>query len=223
MSGHATPELLSAYLDDQLAPHQAVGLRRHLAECDACRRHLDSLHRVVAGLRGIERVAPPPVLDQLVQRRVALEEPPVGLLARVEARLDRFQTIQSSVGAIFAVVLALAAMVYFLAEGVERYEQKRIPVLVLPAVEEIESEESGGQSSVKDGDLGAEVMAESRREPLDEGPMQGLLTGADRIHLEVDPEIRVLSREVLELAREVAEMSSAAAPARGRTGDGTAD
>ena len=79
---HAGAELLSAYLDGEVAREQRSGVENHLEECSLCRLQLDGLRRVAATLRRLERAAPPPVLDVLVRRRIALDEAPKGIASR---------------------------------------------------------------------------------------------------------------------------------------------
>jgi hypothetical protein len=54
-----TRELLSEYLDDALSVDVKVRLEDHLAGCPACAEDLESLRRVVAGVRGLGKVAAP--------------------------------------------------------------------------------------------------------------------------------------------------------------------
>lgn len=46
-------ELLSPYLDDEIAPKDRRRLSRHIAECSSCRRLLTNLTRTVDGLRRV--------------------------------------------------------------------------------------------------------------------------------------------------------------------------
>lgn len=129
MTAHATAETLSSYLDGELASPARAAVERHLADCPGCRTRLDSLRRVVDTLRRIERAAPPPTLAQHVQRRVALVGGPGGLVGRLEERMRRLP-IASSLGTSFAVVLALAAILYMFAHGLDRRDDRPVPVVV---------------------------------------------------------------------------------------------
>lgn len=86
MSGHASAELLSAYLDDGLEPRRAERLEVHLEECDRCRTELEGLRRVVLHLQAVEREAPPPALGYAVRRRVASEHVSGSLSERLQMR-----------------------------------------------------------------------------------------------------------------------------------------
>lgn len=166
MSRHATAEVLSAYLDDELSGEQGRRLADHLEECDACRARLDSLDRVVSTLRRVERAAPPPVLEQYVQRRIALAGRPAGRLERLEERL-RSVPQSSSVFFTFALVTALAVLLYFFAHGVDRSQRPRTALVVATAPQaEIppgERREAAGRTFEWTGEVWLEEGLERRR------------------------------------------------------------
>lgn len=130
MSRHATAEVLSAFLDEELDRPEEQRLEDHLATCQRCRHDLGSLRRVVTSVRRLERMAPPPVLAQNVQRHIALSGSPASPLEWMEQRLGRIHS-SSSIFFTFALVTTLAVLLYFFAEGVERAGQPRT-ALVLP-------------------------------------------------------------------------------------------
>jgi len=130
MSAHVTTERLSAYLDRELPDRRAQEVERHLEDCSHCRRNLDSLSRVVHRLQGLERAAPPPLLAGDVARRVALEGRPRTLVERLESRLTG-KPLQSQIFNSFALVMALAGIVYVFAFGLDLIERKRTPVRVV--------------------------------------------------------------------------------------------
>jgi len=68
MSTHATTERLSAYLDRQLPTAESREVEDHLADCPVCRQRFAGMRNVVASLRHLERMAPPPTLGGLVAR-----------------------------------------------------------------------------------------------------------------------------------------------------------
>jgi hypothetical protein len=129
MTAHASAEILSAYLDDELAEGERRETERHLAACPDCRARLDSLGRVVGTLKRLERAAPPAALPQLVQRRIALTGARPSYLERLEERLQGLG-LTSPLAASFALVLALAAMLYLFAHGLERRERRGVPIVV---------------------------------------------------------------------------------------------
>jgi anti-sigma factor RsiW len=129
MSRHATAEVLSAYLDDELGDAASRRLADHLEGCDDCRARLSSLRRVVNGLRRLERTAPPPVLAQEVERRLALSGRPAGRFERLEERL-RGLPQSSSVFFTFALVVALAWLLFLFAHGVDRSQRPRTALVL---------------------------------------------------------------------------------------------
>lgn len=129
-SSHISLERLSSYIDSELSATEASALERHLEECASCQDDLRSLRRVIDGLRSLERAAPPSVLAQQVERRVALERPPRGLVQRLEAQLGRRSKVDSGLALGFALVLALAAIVYLFADAVDRRQQRQVPIVV---------------------------------------------------------------------------------------------
>jgi len=129
VSAHLPIESLSAYLDRELPRSRAEAVESHLDDCPRCRAHLKSLSRVVDRLQGLERVAPPPLLAGDVARRVTLERRPRTLVERLESGLTG-QPFQSQILNTFALVMALAAMVYVFAVGLDHLERKKIPVVM---------------------------------------------------------------------------------------------
>jgi anti-sigma factor (TIGR02949 family) len=69
-SGHVI-DLLSSYIDGEVSDGERERIGRHLAECDACRRHLGSLQGVVAMVKSVPAVAAPPDLRARVLADIA--------------------------------------------------------------------------------------------------------------------------------------------------------
>lgn len=111
MTAHVSAELLSAYLDQELAAHEAQELEAHLESCPECNARMEGMRRVVFSLGHLERMAPPSTLDQLVMRRVAIAGEQKGWLDRLEGSLPSYQR-QSNMLALFSVVIALALIVF---------------------------------------------------------------------------------------------------------------
>lgn len=59
MNSHLDPDLLSAYLDDEVTPDERALITKHLPGCEACQRELESLRWTVALLHRLPEVAPP--------------------------------------------------------------------------------------------------------------------------------------------------------------------
>lgn len=116
-AAHLSDEMLSAYLDGELSQRRAGTVEEHLEDCTPCRARLDGMRRVVRSLSRLERVTPPPLLAQRVERRVILLGREPSLVERLEGRL-RGLSLDSPMIVTFAVVLALAAIVYFFSHGV---------------------------------------------------------------------------------------------------------
>lgn len=72
--GHVT-ELLSPYLDEQVAPGERERVEAHLRECAACRAHLESLRHAVALLRGADPVPAPAGFQEAVRSRLSASAP----------------------------------------------------------------------------------------------------------------------------------------------------
>lgn len=123
-------ELLSAYLDGELAAEEEERVEELLDERPEMRAELDGMRRVIGHLRHVERVAPPQTLDMAVTRRIALDGDRRSLLDRVE---DGMTGIgggkQSHIFSMFALVIALVAIVYFFAQGVHDAGRGLIPVI----------------------------------------------------------------------------------------------
>lgn len=120
MNRHISTEALSAYLDYQVDLRSRRELDTHLAACEQCRAHLDSLRGVVTGLSRVSRVAPPPGLAQRIRHQVAAE--PVSpwrrfrdLLLAVPRRAD--------LRTHFAMGMALVVSVFLVGHGIERKQR----------------------------------------------------------------------------------------------------
>lgn len=129
MTAHASAETLSAYLDGEQPDDHRRATERHLADCPGCRARFDALGRAVASLRRLERAAPPAVLAQHVQRRIALAGARTGALDRLEDRLRGLGTASPAL-VTFAVILALSVILYFFAHGLERHQRRGVPIVV---------------------------------------------------------------------------------------------
>lgn len=128
MSTHATAETLSAYLDRELPRAEAREIEEHLADCSACQSRFAGMKNVVSGLRHLNRLSPPSTLEQVVARRVAFDGERKGLFDRLEGSLRAFER-QSSMLALFAVVVAFAVMILLFAQALEQRRNATIPVI----------------------------------------------------------------------------------------------
>ena len=195
----ADENLLSAYLDGELATAEETAVEEHLAACPGCRANLDGLRTVVSRLHALQRATPPVALDHAVARRVALEARPVGLVGKMEAALRRL-TVDPGTLVLFGTVLALAAIATVFALGVD--QSGRQPVAADRGQDWSGVELSGvvvaGRHFERDGETWRERGAgEPVREIASGSPegeaileelprLRGMLVGADGIVLLAD-------------------------------------
>jgi anti-sigma factor RsiW len=109
MQEHRT-ELLSLYLDDDLAPAERQRLEAHLEACDECRTTLDELRAVVAAAALLPERQPP--RDLWAGIRAGIEAPVVIALPqpqRPPARRFAFTAPQLAAAGIALVLLSSAA------------------------------------------------------------------------------------------------------------------
>ncbi len=130
MSGHATAESLSLYLDAALPAAERQRVENHLHGCPDCRRRLDGLRRVGAGLGRLPAAAAPEDLAARVAREVNLR----GRRGRWGRLLEDglpAPFLASPPMHILALVLALGAIIYLFAHGLEM-SRERPTRIVLP-------------------------------------------------------------------------------------------
>lgn len=154
MTHDATVELMSRYLDGDLTPAERRRAENLMTQDAEALEIYEGLRQVRGSLGRLADAVPPPHLGVLVQRRVALEAEESGLWRRVDSRLRRF-LVEPTMLPAFAVVLALAAMVYVLASGLERFERAREPVFLRPppaAVQVPAPRQIGGKTFEFQGD-----------------------------------------------------------------------
>lgn len=133
-------EVLSAYLDEELGADETARVEAHLDTCHACRHRLDGLARVTETLRGLERAAPPPILEEMVlgRREVHGARSWSGRLAQMNESARR---TRSTIGLVFAMVLMLVMFVYLFSLA----QSRRTPTSTVISVT---SEQLGGLPSV---------------------------------------------------------------------------
>ena len=100
---HLDDDLLSGHLDGALAAAEDTAVTVHLAECAACARDLERLHRVSAAVRGLGPVAPLRPLDL----DFALE--PASPQGTVRRRVPQWAYALVGAAAVIAIGLPLAA------------------------------------------------------------------------------------------------------------------
>ncbi len=207
MSGlHLTADVLSAYLDRELPAPEAVRVEEHLEGCDRCRHQLDGLTTVVGRLRGLERLAPPQILEMDVQRRIALTAPRRNWLDQFDLRLGRLP-VQPGVMVTFALVFAFAAILYTFAQGLEDHQPSTIPVvfgtaeIADPTAPTLWTWQDGAWQA---GSWAAEPEAEIEQVERDSAEWRGILVREPALRdlvprLEPGDLIRLSSGDLLEL------------------------
>lgn len=203
MSDHATIEDLSAYLDRQLTRAELLEIEKHLAECELCAKRCEGMRRVMSSLRHLEHLAPPSTLDQTVARRISLRGQRVGLYERLESSLSIFER-QSSLLALFGVVIALAMFMLFLSVAVERAQNATIPVVFQDP--DFLSEESLGDDAETRLEVAGRVLLRDGDTWIEEGVDPARV---DRV-LEADS---AAARELIAQHPELAEVAALDRPA----------
>jgi hypothetical protein len=118
MNRHLSTEQLSSYLDGEIGSSLAERIEEHLDSCPACRTQLESMERVVSGLRRVERPSPPPALAAEVRRRIAAVPQAHGLRRRLQLLLSGFAW-QPAFRTSAAMGLAILFSVFLLSHGLE--------------------------------------------------------------------------------------------------------
>lgn len=91
---HPGSQLLSEYLDGDLASGERRKLEAHVRDCARCRRLLDSLAKTVAALGSIGTAAPPGLADSVIAAVRAESVPGVGPIER--ARQPALAVVRAS-------------------------------------------------------------------------------------------------------------------------------
>jgi hypothetical protein len=116
---HLTTEQLSSYLDGEVGSSHAERIEEHLDACPACRVQLESMERLVAGLRRVEPPSLPPVLAAEVRRRIAAAPESQGLPSRLHLLLSDL-ALRPAFRTSAAMGLAILFSVFLLSHGLER-------------------------------------------------------------------------------------------------------
>ncbi|HVS16280.1 MAG TPA: zf-HC2 domain-containing protein [Thermoanaerobaculia bacterium] len=116
---HLPADVLSAYIDEQLSTPERRRAEGHLDGCTTCRERLEGLRRVAVGLRSLERVAPPAILEHGLSRHLVLDAKERGMRGRLEERSLAPRRLPTHFGLGFAMVVAFAAMLYLFSYGVD--------------------------------------------------------------------------------------------------------
>ena len=215
MRQEARAELISAYLDNELRGEEAERFRKLLDEDESVRREVEGMRSVVSNLQHLQRMAPPPTLDQHVARRIALAGEHRSLLDRIEGGLTGVQAPSNNF-LMFALVFALAIIVYLFSVHLD--QGSTLPVVFeadrkSPIVENIENATSvlmGSRMFLKQEDgrwvedgLSAEEVASAQTVKAD--------SAAGRELLENNPDLKgltLLGDAIFRLHDDVIELKS---------------
>lgn len=175
MSGHLAIELLSSYLDEEVTARQLRLVESHLGDCKVCSRRLEGLRSVAAGVRRLQSVAPPSTLGAAMERRiqVAAQEAEDGL--GFERSLGRWLG-QPVLAPLFAVILALGAILYLYSYGLSlrTANSTQVVVAAIPdddmAKESVRQEPGARDASAPESRLVARAQPETAA-PADSGGM----------------------------------------------------
>lgn len=186
---HMSLDWLSAYIDRELAPEEAEKVEHHLSGCERCQRRLEGLGSVVGGLRDLDRLQPPPFIEEALRHEISLQAKRRSALWQ---RLDRLAKPRSFNAPLFAMILALATIVVLFSVGLERASQPATEVIVPPP----------GEPS---RDLGGRVFTLVYRGGGDEEPPRQLWVerGAE---VEVARRVALDSPETLALLEELPDL-----------------
>jgi hypothetical protein len=126
---HASVEVLSSYLDGELADGRRLRVERHLQECEQCQHGLEGLRRVVQRLDGMGRISPESSLEQQVLQGVAGSARRESLLDRLERGAKRLHVERWVWMPTFGIVMALVSIMYLVSWGLHR-QQQGLPVVL---------------------------------------------------------------------------------------------
>ncbi len=131
MSEHPKFEILSGYHDGELEHAERERIENHLASCGQCRHRLDGVRGLSARLNRLATLEPPDELRGRLERRVADLEVRKDPVQRLESML-RGVPLQPSLAVIFALIIALAVIMFLFVHGVDRH-RRGLPVRLEPA------------------------------------------------------------------------------------------
>ncbi len=167
--GHAPTELLSAYLDRQVEPDEAVLVERHLPGCAHCSFELSDLDAVRALVHRLPQVAPP--------RSFVLREP--APMLRLPQLVIWTRAAAALAALVFAVVFSLdmSGLAARLAVPMAASSQTAAPVA--PAIRAApQSTPRRIEVPSPDQAIGANHLADSTIESLTTGPLAPLSRAA---------------------------------------------
>ncbi len=217
MSAPHTTKLraLGAYAQGRLSSQGETRLKRHLRECDACRRMLVTVETYDQLRREAQRESPPALPWERLEQAL-LAEPVSGESPRAQAASHGAPKVSGKLIALAWPVLALAATVLL---GLMAWRERPVPVaqpVSSPASSVVAVEEARirGTVTLVAGDVQIEAAGARARAALGQAVEEGarLVTAADaEVHLAleggggivVEPESHLLVRRLREHSAEL--------------------
>gem|GEM_PF-3052126 len=144
MNCHRVQELSSEYVDDVLTAGERARFEDHLVRCPSCRRELDSLREVIAGIASLTEIPAPstfcerllqategsPRLEQPAPARVPAEPGPVAIFLKIAPL------------AVAALVLVTFTVLFFFQPDPEHWGEPELTALL----DEVSQQEEGQPS-----------------------------------------------------------------------------
>jgi hypothetical protein len=155
-------------LDGTVGPEREERLRRHLAQCAACRAEFQELRQAVQAVRELPSVSAPDGFDRRVLEQIVQSAPP----AR-SRRVVRLALRLGPVAALFLVVLCVTLVAYR-GGAVREYSVGRAPAdeaspqladQDAPAATEAMADEGLGAEDAEESEIGPEFHDDLRIEP----------------------------------------------------------
>jgi hypothetical protein len=158
---HLDPELLSAYLDQEVSAAERAVVQAHLEGCEACRLELESLGWTVALLQRLPLVEPPRTF-YVTEAMLAPERAPSFL----ERLLQQWRPLLGSAAALAALLLLVVLVqpqtpqdVQTTAESAQRAGEPELAVRVTDLPSEEVEEAAAVMEAPPAGEAGAEAGA----------------------------------------------------------------
>jgi hypothetical protein len=120
LSAHPATELLSAYLDRELADEARRAVEAHVEDCGGCRHRLEGLRRVVDHLHSVPTVRPPITMARGVESRISRAVRERQPLLRREGGVANWNLVHPAVGLGFALVVAFALILLLFSQGLSQ-------------------------------------------------------------------------------------------------------
>ncbi|HEX8683220.1 MAG TPA: zf-HC2 domain-containing protein, partial [Ardenticatenaceae bacterium] len=164
MNAHLDPDLLSAYLDDEVTPDEHARVSEHLTGCEACRSELEGLRFTVSLLQRLP-VEPPPRTFYVTEAMITPEARP--------AWWQRWRNpLVSSLGAVAALLLfVLLVQVPRMGGNTQSAATTAQEAAPLAMGAETPAEETGATETARDDAQTNEAAAGDEEQAADEATM----------------------------------------------------